>query len=370
MEIGILTMHRVVNYGSFMQAYALKKVLESYGHKVDFRDFRPGQPKHHGIKVAKPGVLRKIARIPAAILDLQGSIRKVQFRKELLSVFERHCWPILNVPQASNYSLSADAIVIGSDEVFNYTQNHAFGYVPCLFGHGINAKKIISYAASAGYANADDVDSDGMAEELGEGFRRFSSISVRDQNSVSLVERCIGRSPALVIDPTLLYDFDKEIPSEPVVRGKYLLVYAYEGRMESESEIKAVRDFANKMGLKILSVGFYHAWCDQNIVVTPFELLRVFKDAEFVVTDTFHGSIFAMKTQRSFATLVRESSSWGSNSNKVEYLLRQFGMDSRIVADLSGLGSVLKTPVPYDEFASRHAHLRRQSLDFLESALA
>lgn len=61
MDIGILTMHRVMNYGSFMQAYALKRVIEGMGHRVTFRDFLKGEPRHRGTKVAPPGLMRRVA---------------------------------------------------------------------------------------------------------------------------------------------------------------------------------------------------------------------------------------------------------------------------------------------------------------------
>jgi len=370
MEVGILTMHRVMNYGSFMQAYALKSVIESFGHHVTFRDFRNGEPRHLGRKVVKPSILGKIARLPSVLSNPRETLRKRAFRHAYRQCFKKICWPLLEVPSKPDYSLKADVMVIGSDEVFNYTQNHAFGYVPCLFGHGIEAPAILSYAASAGYANWGDVVSDNMQEEIGSGLRRMKYISVRDENTRLLVEHCAGISPTLVIDPTLIYDFDNQTPQQRVIPGKYLLVYAYEGRMNSEREVSSIRSFAAKHGLKIVSTGAYHEWCDDNIVVSPFELLRVFQDAAYVVTDTFHGSIFAMKQGKQFATFVRSDNPLGSNANKVFYLLHQFGMESRIVNDPDKLGEVLAEPVPCDVFNERLAPLRQASMEFLKRALS
>jgi hypothetical protein len=368
MKVGILTMHRVINYGSFMQAYALKRVIESLGHQCDFRDFRAGEPRHKGVKVAVPGVLDKLGKIPRLVTAPGQTLRRRAFRRELAECYERECWPRLGVSAEMNYDLGGDAIVIGSDEVFNYTQNHTIGYVPCLFGKGISAPKIITYAASAGYATWNDVEADGMVTELAEGLRGMSHISVRDQNTFDIVSRCIGVPPTMVIDPTLIYDFTGEVP-----KGKnappYILVYAYEGRMESEREIEAVRGFAERHKLRVVSAGAFHAWCDDNVAVDPFTLLAMFRDAAYVVTDTFHGSIFAMKFERQFATLVREQNTWGSNSNKVGYLLNQFGLQSRIAPDLDGLDDLLRTPIDYAQMAARHQMLQKESIAFLASAL-
>ena len=369
MKVGILTMHRVLNYGSFMQGYALKRTIEKMGHEVEFRDFKPGVARHHGDKVKKPGVIHKIVKIPGKLANLGNTLEKRRFRKQMDHCFTHHCWPTLGVPVQPDYSLQADAMIIGSDEVFNYTQNHAFGYVPCLFGHDIDAPIIASYAASAGYANWQDVLADNMVDELASGFQKMRHIAVRDENTRLLVEQCTGQSPTLVVDPTLIYDFSNEIAKTPVLKPGYLLVYAYEGRMETDGEIKAIREFAQKENLRIVSPGFYHEWCDENIVVTPFELLRVFADASYVVTDTFHGSIFAMLTGRKLATLIRDNSQWGSNANKVRYLLEQFGMESRILSDIEEMTQVLNTPAPYDEFRKRQSVWQKSSTDYLQRVL-
>jgi len=370
MEVGILTMHRVLNYGSFMQAFALKSVIESFGHNVRFMDFKNGEPRHKGQKVEMPTLGNKLGKVPAALRDVPGTIKKRLFRRKFNTYFRDTCWGMLGLPQEPNYSLRADAAVIGSDEVFNYTQNHSFGYVPCLFGHQIEAPLIISYAPAAGYANWSDAKDDGIADELRAGLSRLKHISVRDENTRRLVELCTGQSPTLVIDPTLIYEFDHLLPTERLVPAKYLLVYAYEGRMDAPAEIAAIRAFADSKGLKVISAASYHGWCDDNLVLSPFELLKLFKDAEYVVTDTFHGSIFAMKFGRQFATFLRGDNPLGSNSNKVGFLLRQFGMESRIVGDVEKLGEVLEPPAPYDVFEQRHRELKASSLAYLRQALA
>lgn len=365
MKIAILTMHRVLNYGSFMQAFALKSVLEGWGHEVEFRDFLPGPARHLGDKavVAPRNLLKKL---PAKLARLGSALEKARFKSELQAVFEKTAWPLLGVPQAMNTSLRADAFVIGSDEVFNYTQNQSFGYVRSLFGHDLDAPLIVAYAASAGYANAEDAVADGMVEELGAGLKRMAHIGVRDDNTRRLVEHCVGHPVDMVIDPTLIYEFGPHIPAASPVAPGYVLVYAYEGRMDAPDEIEAVKRYARERGLRTVSAGGFQPWCDQNVVLTPFEVLALFRDADAVVTDTFHGSIFAMKARRNFATLIRAKSAWGSNSNKVGFLLQQFGLESRIALRAEDLRLVLESPVPYAAFEARHADWEARSRLFLQ----
>jgi hypothetical protein len=373
MKIGVLTMHRVLNYGSFMQAYALKRTIESFGHHVTFKDFHKGEPYHLGTKADVSGILDKIAKFPQIISNFDEFIEKRALRRESNKYYKEVCWPLLGVSKTPDYDLTADAMIIGSDEVFNYTQNHVFGYVPCLFGHNINAPLILSYAASAGYSDWHDAIADGMVDEIGAGLSRMKYISVRDENTRRLVEHCTGSSPALVLDPTLIYDYDDVMPQRRIIDGDYLLVYAYEGRAESGPEIHAIRDFAARHKLKVIAAGgggAYHGWCDDNIVVSgPFDLLGLFRDAAFVVTDTFHGSIFSMKFAKQFAVFLRAPNEFGSNHNKVHFLLHQFGMESRIINNPSDISDILTAPAPYDVFDKHLLYLRQTSLDFLTKAL-
>ncbi|MGZ5054755.1 MAG: polysaccharide pyruvyl transferase family protein [Methylobacter sp.] len=370
MEVSILTMHRVLNYGSFMQAYALKQVIESFGHHVVFKDFYKGEPYHIGTKAKVPGVLDKISKIPQIISNFDEFVKHRALWREYNKNYKEICWPLLDVSETPDYDLTGDVMVIGSDEVFNYTQNHAFGYVPCLFGHNINASLIMSYAASAGYADWNDVIADGMVDEIGAGLSRMKYISVRDENTRLLVEHCTGSSPTLALDPTLLYDYDGVMSQKRIINEDYILIYAYEGRTESESEVDAIRDFAARHKLKVISGCAYHAWCDDNVaVVWPFDLLSLIRDAAFVVTDTFHGSIFSMKFAKQFAAFLRGPNEFGSNYNKVHFLLHQFGMESRIITEPSDISDILTTPAPCDVF-DKHLHdLRQTSLDFLSKAL-
>jgi hypothetical protein len=357
-------MQRVMNYGSFMQAYALKRTVESLGHSVKFTDFRKGTPRHLGEKVRTESSVEKLRKIPRILTDPSAFIQKRSFRRRHRECFEFKAWPALGIGRARDYDTNCDLMIIGSDEVFNYTQNHAFGYVPTLFGHGIEARKIIAYAASAGFATIADFENDGMAEVCSAGFKRFSNIGVRDQNTYDIVSRYARNPPVMTLDPTLIYDFTND--ERPVsTMGEFLLIYAYEGRLDSPGEVTAVRDFAASHNLKVVSVGFYHHWCDENLLVEPFELLSLFRQASYVVTDTFHGSIFAIKSRRQFVSLLRGENRWGSNSNKLGFLLAQLGLQDRVARDSGQIGTHLDRIIDYDQVARTLAPLQEASMSFL-----
>lgn len=369
MKVKILSMQRVLNYGSFMQAYAMKRLIEGYGHQASFCDFRNGQPRHEGIKAPGESKFDKIRKIPSILASPGRYLEKRSFRTQLRECFEHQAWPLLGFDVSPDYDTDCDLMVIGSDEVFNYTQNQTFGYVPELFGHNLNARTIIAYAASAGYASLRDVENDGMNDELRRGFGNFARIGVRDKNTYDMVSALSPRPPDLVIDPTLVYDFSPDL--QPTSRAPgYLLVYAYEGRLDSPEEVRVIRSLAASKGLRILSIGSYHEWCDENIVAAPLELLSLFANASYVITDTFHGTIFSVKNQRPFVSLIRGENRWGSNSNKLSFLLQQLGLEHRINRSLNSIGQQLDEAIDYGRVSATLAPLQQTSRRFLDAALA
>lgn len=371
MIIKILSMHRVVNYGSFMQAYALKSYLSNLGHKVSFVDFTKGEARHKGEKVRSTSTAQKIRKLPKLLTSPSTLIKRRQFKNRMTAVFTDIAWPILGLGELSlNYA--CDLFIIGSDEVFNYTQNHAFGYVPAFFGHNINADHIISYAASAGYTDLQDIYNDGMENELASGFANFDAISVRDENTYRIVQSLTKSAPTMVLDPTLIYDFSSEISNAdtPIKQERILLIYAYTGRLDSKDEVDRIKAYAKNNSLRIVSVGFYHEWCDDNLVVTPFELLKLFNIAHEVITDTFHGTIFSIINKKPFLSLIRHQNIHGSNSNKLGFLLSQLGLTSRLSPALEDIENDMSVPIDYEAVYNRLAPLQNQSREFLQSAVA
>ena len=116
-------------------------------------------------------------------------------------------------------------------------------------------------------------------------------------------------------------------------------------------------------------MGFYNDWCDENIVVKPFDLLAVFKHASYVITDTFHGTIFSIKHGKPFVSIIQGENKWGSNASKVGFLLQQLNLSSRIINNADNLSKDLDASIDYVAVNHTLAILRDQSLQFLHGAL-
>ena len=151
-------MQRVYNYGSFLQAFALKKTIEALGNKCEFLDIKSGVqlPCHTDTENATRGnklfrILRKTDKY------LLKRIENHFFRKNFVKRYENEFFKILNLPEKPCYEKKFDGVVIGSDEVFNCLQMSSWGFTDQLFGKGINTEKTITYAASFGSKRLEDL---------------------------------------------------------------------------------------------------------------------------------------------------------------------------------------------------------------------
>lgn len=148
--VGIMSMQRIANYGSFLQAYALKTMIEELGHSVQFVDYRVCSPVIQDVTESSNKLTRMVKKgleTFAFQAPLQHKLAFIKFKKNYAGKY----LPLLGITDDCNYSPKLDCMVIGSDEVFNCIQkNTNVGFSPELFGANSNADKVITYAASFG----------------------------------------------------------------------------------------------------------------------------------------------------------------------------------------------------------------------------
>lgn len=354
MKIAILSMQEVKNYGSFLQAFSLKKNIEALGHSCDFINIIPGR-QLEGYKTSRFHKLNLLFKRLWGV----DFVKRFKVIYKFQTRFAKEFLPYLGVKNGADAD-HYDIVVIGSDEVFNCAQRTWFGFSPQLFGHGINADKIVSYAASFGATTLEKLESMGIKDEVAGYLGNISAISVRDKNSFDVVQGLIGKTPMMNVDPVLIFDYSKYMPVRVDMKD-FMIVYTYPGRITDKDEIISIRGVAKSRGLKLVSIGHYFPWCDEVIVPTPFEVLAYFRDAACIVTDTFHGSIFSLKYNKPFCTIVR-----AMNSNKLTFLLEQFGLDGRIVRKAADISSTMDVPIDYKSVNQKIAEEKERSLNYLK----
>ncbi len=334
MKIGILSMQKIHNYGSFLQAFSLKKEFEKRGCDVYFIDIEKG---------------RQICPKDSASIGLSDKFDKYFF-KRIQNYLLHKKMDRLHINDYETYLETAkclksgelfDVAVIGSDEVFNATTPSPWGFTTQLFGNIDNAKRVVTYAASCGTTTLDSVCSEKIDGEIKNAFENIEAISVRDKNTLDFVKGLTGITPQINVDPVFLADYDSHIVA-PKIKKPYMLVYAYANRIEDEKEIRAIKRYAKNNGLEILCVGMQQRWCKHNKPASAFELLGYVKNAECIVTDTFHGTVFSIKYNKKFISLIRES-----NKQKLCGLLRQFDLYVRAVFDTEALPQIMDAEIDY-----------------------
>lgn len=277
MKYGIITHYDVHNHGAILQMNALIKVLrkifkaEAYALRFDKNyDFLGRDLK------AKYEIGFKSISIYAKYLFERG-LNVFLFNIKKKRIFEdfkkRECL----VGDYYTESENLDAVIIGSDEVFAL---HT-GLTPALFGHALPSDKIFTYAGCFGPTTIADIKRLHCEAFVKSALSSMKGLAMRDQNSNEIIKELTGRDSKLVVDPVILYGYEEELselkaPNLP----KYLLVYAYENRMNNPKETKKIVEYAHYHGLKVVCPGFYHGWADINVNTDPVELLRYFKYAD------------------------------------------------------------------------------------------
>jgi len=351
-KVGILTFHKCINYGSYWQARCLAEGLRARGHEVELLDHDcrcirraearcalqpalPDRTPRHELKA----YAQKTRRFVAAIAQLPLSRR-----------FSLH------EPEAAG---EYDAIVVGSDEVWNF-RHPWYGSKPIFFGDGLKAGKLISYAASFGNHSAWDGIDAAWARKLG----RFSSISVRDENSWHLVRNGTDKEPEIVLDPCL--QFPEAIRSRPASEEKpYAVVYGH--GLPAWLKPKA-RRWARSRGVRLISIGYSNEFVDeQRIAADPEDFASLMSGAQAVITNFFHGCVFALLNGKPWISSPSEY-----RSIKIPDLAAMLGAQHRLVDEQTpdrALTDLLDTPV-LPQVGARVDEARARSNDYLHAALS
>lgn len=372
MKVCILSMQRVQNLGSLLQAYSLKKMIEGLGHSVSFIDIEPRKADNelldgisndfsHETKLTK-GPLGKLKKIDKYALNRLRIKRKDTLQR---SIFRDFAEKYLGVSKENNKQ-KYDLCVIGSDEVFNCLSEATWGFTSQLFGNVSQTDKVITYAACCGATVYEDVPPRAV-EKICESFKRVSAFSVRDENTFYFVGKLSATQVEKHLDPVLVTDFCEELSKEVFNRElpeRYCIVYSYYNRINDEQDIKNIKEFCKKHDLTLVTLGAPQMWIKRHLVVKPFEALRIFQGAQFVITDTFHGTIFSAKYCDRFAVMQRES-----NSNKLGDLVKTLGLENHLIDSFSRLEDVIQVQVDRIQIEKLIQNERNRTLAYLENNL-
>lgn len=368
MKAGVITHYDVHNHGAHLQMFALIQVLKDLGFdEVKALRYRKNYDFMGADKIESKYNFG-INSIPLYTRYLfRKGIRRTIFnynKRKLLKEF-RDKYDL--VGEYYSEATNLDLLVIGSDEIFSLES----GLNPCFFGFGIQCKKIISYAASFGPTTLKYIANHNSEKFVKSGLENIGFLSVRDENSMNIVENYLNKKVPIVCDPVILYEFNNYFNRYKInkyrdtIPDKYCIVYSYDDNMNDFECVKSIKDYAKKRRLVVISIGYYHSWCDRNIQSSPLELFKWFSGAEMVFTDTFHGCVLSLVCNTQFWVKLR------NNQNKLTYLLAEYDLQkSRLIENFNSLCDFDSSPIDYVKINFLLNEKRSSSLKYLKKALS
>ena len=252
-----------------------------------------------------------------------------------------------------------DCMIYGSDTIWNINDPYFQNNWKRFWGGDFDGKKI-TYAISIGSTSPENIQ---KKDFLCDALQEFQYVFVRDKATYDFVKSNLKSNAEvdLVVDPTMLLsvdEYEKIAPQCP--DEKYILFYYFCGVPESLR--KQARDFANKTERKIICFGEKNDWADKCITHDPFKMLSYYKNADYIITNTFHGNVFSLIFNKQFVSL-------GKEKQKVKDLLNVFGLDNRLIDENDALETVLSSEINFDEVNSKLNLLREKSLSKLKRAI-
>jgi hypothetical protein len=377
MNVGILTFHFSDNYGAALQAYALRRWLTEHGHRAHFIDYRPAHIEHGG-RLSLPTSPEKLkANLKVVYLALSSFLHQHFGNRDQRDKFAHFRERFLDVasdaaPTDNGASLAAaqafDLIVAGSDQIWSPSQH--FGFDPnyfLAFADAFRARKI-SYAASFGR----DRVSSSEAEQLPRLLHHFDAISVREASGVTLVEQATGQRPANVPDPTLLHDNYTELTDRAPIAPDEPYVFCY--GLRSPDNIRQTAELVSRqLNCRILSPHNPHRrWAEIGTTVypDPGEWVGLVKNARFVVTNSFHGTVFALLFRKPFIVAGLTGDKAAANARAIN-LLRAVRLENRFSPAFSEhtTHALMHSAIDWANVDQRLGHLRQAGDDFLSAQL-
>ena len=317
MKVDVITRHAIINYGSLLQAIATQAVIEQLGHSCEIIEYIREDETYKEIEKTslkrKPNwnsniIKRSIylsTRQPESILSGKKFERE---RKKYLRVTRHY---------GSLYELEADppkadVYVTGSDQVWGPVGVGVYDKAYCLSFLPTEAKKI-SYAASFGHTN--------FTPELKQYFsdllRRYDYITVREMSAVEIVKN-LKLAVQQVIDPTLLLGYDYwEQYIAPSCKEKYVLIYQLHNDRKLGDFAKKIAQ-ERKLKLVRISTSLHQIIREGEFIWCPSisEFLSYIKYAELLITDSFHGTAFAINFNTPFVEVLPNNNTETRNDFK------------------------------------------------------
>lgn len=341
-KISIITITKVNNYGAELQSFALQHKMQMMGADAEIidylfyknREFRREKisepfypfPLKKRVKEYLLPIVEWIKALPNRKANLRRAAGFEAFHKKNTRFSQKR---YRSYSELYNAQLDYDIYCVGSDQVWNpscFTNLN-----PYFLTFAPKDKHKFSYASSFGVSSIPESAKEGY--QLG--LNNLDCISVRERSGVSLVKQIANKEATEVVDPTLLLsssEWHQVASTNKVPRGRYLLIYTL---TDSPIATQAAIDIAKEKGLNVVRIckGAYvqdkkESGITNIIDAAPDDFIGLFEHADFVVTNSFHGTVFSLIFNRQFLIYLKRGK---ANNSRQEDLLKNVELSNRIV---------------------------------------
>ena len=294
------------------------------------------------------------------------SNRNKQFDRFIRENFKKYVVESYGYHQLKNDAKNYQAIVVGSDQLW-LPSGMASNFYNLLFVP--NEIKKVSFSTSFGVSNIPEYQKRKTKFYL----ERFSSIGVREDAGKTIVEELTNKKAVVTIDPTMMLDADKwdEKIGSRIIKDKYIFCYFLGSNSQYREKVK---EFAEKNNIKVINLAYVDQYVESdnyfnNIEnVGPFEFVNLVKNAEYIFTDSFHGSVFSVVYQKKFIVFNRfNDRDNNSRNSRIDNLTKMLGLEDRRYN--GNIEDVFKT-IDYESVLNQLELERRKTREFLKNALS
>jgi len=377
-KIGILTQPLHTNYGGLLQSFALQTVLKKMGHEVWTID-RPGRKSTLIVKslsIIKRFLVKTIYHKSIIIRIWPTSKEKKVINKYMNNFIKENIRTTLKIDSVVKLSLlkkyQFDAYIVGSDQVWRPK------YSPCItnyfldFLDGVDKVKRIAYAASFGVENWEFTNK--QTNQCASLAKRFDKISVREDSAITLCKKYLGVDAIHVLDPTMLLakeDYMKLIEKSNIPYSEgFLMTFILDRSYEKDKIIKKAIKELNLNPFSVTPRNLFSEVGGNRIEDCIFpsvnEWIKGFIKADYVITDSFHGTVFSIIFNKPFISI--------GNSNRgmtrFTSLLKMFGLEERIIQSIDDLTlEKLQKPINFEYVNKTLKENQKRSFMFLINSL-
>lgn len=376
LRIGIVTIFDDnYNYGGQLQAYAMCRLFEGLNLDAKVISFHYDSGKYFVQRIKALGVREAWNSLKnKVIFRWRAGLRDSQLKKEYAVKIEKYQHFMEEIPHTDTFSSADmraadklfDCFVCGSDQVWNP------GWWNDIYFLKFTEKPKFSYAASIARESLKDSE----REYIKKMTKDYVGIGVRESKARELLSDVTDQEIFVTLDPTLMVEKKvwEELAVLPSIKEKYVLVYKIGGVTEI---VKQVYNACRQAGYLVVSIGYakntYRNGEEKIADITvssagPREWIGLIKNAEYVFTDSFHGSVFSVIFQKNFWCFEKEKASVTNENSRLYSLLQSFELTGRLLGDEVS-NFVFDKKINYAAVMDLYAAEKRSSFAYINSCL-